>query len=70
MKVRRNRYREESPVGSLLLRDRLGLGKFRKSRKRDEEKKNLLLDLWMRTMSEREKDDYIPLGPRRRRLRS
>ena len=53
----------------LLLRDRLGIKRFRKTRGRSAEKKEMLLDLWLRTMEEREKNDYLPLGPRKRRLR-
>ena len=69
MRERRRKYEEQGPVDFLLLRDRLGIGRFRKTRARAAEKKELLLDLWMRTIAEREKNDYIPLGPRRRRLK-
>jgi len=39
MKVRMKKYEEVSPVEFLLLRDRLGLRRYRKSIKRDEDKK-------------------------------
>ena len=32
------------------------------------EKKRLLLDLWRKTIEEREKSDYMRIGPKRRRL--
>jgi hypothetical protein len=68
MKERRRQYREEGPLESLLLRERLGLQRYRKTRRRDGEKKRLLLDLWLKTIEEREKSDYIRIGPKRRRL--
>ena len=69
MRERRKKYEEGGGVDVLLLRDRLGVGRFRKTRGRSAGKRELLLDLWLRTMEEREKDDYLPLGPRKRRLK-
>jgi hypothetical protein len=68
MKERRRQYREEGPLESLLFREKLGFQRYRKTRKRDEEKKRLLIDLWLKTIEEREKSDYIRIGPKRRRL--
>jgi len=68
MKERRRQYREEGPLESLLLREKLGFQRYRKTRRRDEEKKRLLIDLWLKTIEEREKSDYIRIGPKRRRL--
>ena len=70
MRERRKKYEEGGGVDVLLLRDRLGVGRFRKTRGRSPLKRQLLLDLWLRTMEEREKNDYLPLGPRTRRLRN
>jgi hypothetical protein len=70
MKTRKTRYQEASPLESLLLRERLGLGRYRKTRRRAPEKRKLLLNLWLKTIEERERDDYLPLGPKRRRVRT
>ena len=69
MKVRVRKYEEVSPVEFLVLRDRLGLKRYRKSTKRDKEEREILLDLGLKKMEEKEKDDFIPVGYRRRRLK-
>lgn len=69
MKVRVRKYEEVSPVEFLVLRDSLGLKRYRKSNKRDEEEREILLDLGLKKMEEKEKDDFIPVGYRRRRLK-
>jgi hypothetical protein len=69
MKKRTKKYEETSPVEFLLLRERLGLKRYRKTTKRDEEKRKILLELALKKMEEKEKDDFIPLGYRRRRVK-
>ena len=69
MKVRVKKYEDVSPVEFLVLRDRLGLKRYRKSNKRDKEEREILLDLGLKKMEEKEKDDFIPVGYRRRRLK-
>lgn len=69
MKVRVKKYEDVSPVGLLVLRDSLGLKRYRKSNKRDEEEREILLDLGLKKMEEKEKDDFILVGNRRRRMR-
>ena len=69
MKVRVRKFEERSPVDFLLLREKLGFKRYRKTRKRDEEERKILLDLALRTMEEEEKEDFIPLGFRRRRVK-
>ena len=69
MKVRVRKYEEVSPVEFLVLRDSLGLKRYRKSTKRDKEEREILLDLGLKKMEEKEKDDFIPVGYRRRRLK-
>jgi len=69
MKVRVRKYEEVSPVEFLVLRDRLGLKRYRKSTKRDKDEREILLDLGLKKMEEKEKDDFIPVGYRRRRLK-
>ena len=58
-----------SAVEMLLLRDRLGLGRYRKTTARDPEKKEILLELALRRIEKAERDNFIPLGPRKRRVR-
>ena len=69
MKERRKKYEEISPAEFLLLREKLGIGRYRKTRKRDEEEKKILLDLGLKKMEEKEKDDFIPMGYRRRKVK-
>jgi len=69
MKQRRRKYEEGSPVEFLLLREQLGLGRYRKRSKRDEEKRNILMELGLKKIQEKEEDDFIPVGYRRRRVK-
>jgi len=69
MKKRVKKYEETSPVEFLLLREKLGLKRYRKTAKRDEEKRKILLDLGLKKIEEKEKDDFIPLGFRRRKVK-
>ena len=59
-----------SSLEMLLLRDRLGLGRFRKTAVRDDEKRSLLLKLGLDRISKAEQDNFISLGSRKRRVRS
>lgn len=69
MKLRIKKYEEGSPVEFLVLRERLGMGRYRKRSKRDEEKRKILLELGLKKIEEREKDDFILLGYRRRKVK-
>jgi hypothetical protein len=69
MKKRVKKYEETSPVEFLLLREKLGLKRYRKTTKRDEEKRKILLELALKKIEEKEKDDFIPLGYRRRKVK-
>ncbi len=69
MKTRTKKYEDISPVDFLVLRDTLGLKRYRKITKRDEEEKKILLDLGIKKIEEKEKDDFIRLGYRKRRLK-
>ncbi|MBI5286814.1 MAG: hypothetical protein HY878_04385 [Deltaproteobacteria bacterium] len=69
MKVRTRKYKDISPVDFLLLRERLGLKRYRKTIPRDEEERRILLRLALKRIEEKEKDDYIPIGFRRRKLK-
>jgi hypothetical protein len=68
LKVRRREFREESPIASLLERDRLGFGPYRKVAGRDPEKRRLLIELGLERIREAERSDYVLIGYRRRRL--
>ena len=69
MKKRVKQFEETSPVEFLLLREKLGLKRYRKTTKRDEEKRKILLELALKKIEEKEKDDFIPLGYRRRKVK-
>jgi len=69
MKMRTKKYEEASPVEFLLLREKMGIRRYRKTLRRDEEERKILLDLALKKMKEAEKDDFILLGYRRRRVK-
>ncbi len=69
MKKRVKNYEETSPVEFLLLREKLGLKRYRKTTKRDEEKRRILLELALKKIEEKEKDDFLLLGYRRRKVK-
>jgi hypothetical protein len=69
MKARTKKYEDISPVDFLVLRDALGLKRYRKSTKRNEKEKKMLLDLGIKKIKAKEKDDFIPLGYRKRKLK-
>ena len=69
MKQRIKKYEEGSPVEFLLLRERLGMGRYRKRLKRDEGKRKILLELGLKRIEEKEKDDFLPVGYRRRKVK-
>ena len=60
---------QTSATEMLLLRDRLGLRKYKKTAKRDTEKKELLLQLALKKIERAERDNFIPVGFRKRRVR-
>lgn len=68
MKVRTKKYEDISPVEFLVLRDKLGLKRYRKTTKRDPEERKVLLELGLKKIEEKEKDDFISVGYRRRKL--
>jgi hypothetical protein len=69
MKVRTKKYEDVSPVDILVLRDKLGFGKYRKRAKRDEEERKILIRLGLKKIEEKERDDFIPLGYKKRRVK-
>ncbi|MDP2278887.1 MAG: hypothetical protein Q8K51_11745 [Nitrospirota bacterium] len=69
MKVRTKKYEDISPVEFLVLREKLGLKRYRKTAKREPEKRKILLELGLKKIEEKEKDDFISVGYKRRRLK-
>ncbi len=69
MKIRARKYEEVSPVEFLLLREEMGIGRYRKTTQRDEEERKILLELGLEKIEEKERDDFIPLGYRRRKVK-
>jgi hypothetical protein len=59
MKERRRKYQDQSAVDFLLLREELGLRRYRKTKKRDEEEKGILIDLGLKKIKEKEEKDFI-----------
>jgi hypothetical protein len=62
-------FRELSATPFLLRRQACGFGRYMKTAPRDPEKWRILLRLYLNIIAKRERDDYIPLGPRRRRVK-
>ena len=62
MKKRVKKYEETSPVEFLLLREKIRIKRYRKTAKRDEEKRKILLELGLKKIEEREKDSLFPLA--------
>ena len=68
MRERRRKYEDRSAVDFLLLRDKLGLRRYRKQKKRDEEERRILIDLGLKKIRESEKEDFILIEYKRRKL--
>jgi hypothetical protein len=69
MRQRVKRFEDISTAEFLLLREKLGLKRYRKTAERDGEKRKILLHLALQKIAEKEKDDFIPLGFRRRKVK-
>ena len=69
MRLRIRKYEDISPIEFLVLRDKLGFKRYRRTRKRDEEKRKILLELGLKKIEEKEKEDFIPVGFRRRKVK-
>lgn len=68
MRRRVREFEEQSPLESLLLREKLGMKRYRKTLARDREKRQILLQLGLKKIEEREKNDFLPLGFKRRKV--
>ena len=69
MIIRTRKFKDISGIDFMLLRERLGLKRYRKTRARDSEKKRILLNLALKKIEEKERDDFIPIGYRKRKLK-
>jgi hypothetical protein len=69
MRERRRKYQEQSAVEFLLLRDKLGLRRYKKQMKRDEEERRILIDLGLKKIKEKEDKDFIQIEKKRRNLK-
>ena len=68
MREKRRKYQDRLAVDFLVLRDKLGLRRYRKQMKRDEEERRILIDLGLKKIQEREEKDFILIEYKRRRL--
>ena len=69
MKQKVKQYKDVSPVDFLILREKLGLKRYRKMAKRDEEEKRILINLALKKMEEKERDDFFVTGYRKRKVK-
>jgi hypothetical protein len=69
MRTRAKKYEDKSPVEFLLLREKLGLERYRKKMKRDPEERKILIELALKKIDERERDDFVSLGYKRTKLK-
>lgn len=68
MKIRKIKFEEISPVDFLVFREKLGIKRYRKMFRRDPEKRKVLLNLALKKIEEKEKEDFILIGFRRRKV--
>lgn len=69
MKIKRKKFEEVSPIDFLILRDELGLKRFKKVRKREPEEREILIELALKKMKEKEENDYQIIGEKKRKLK-
>jgi hypothetical protein len=68
MKERIRPYRKDSATEVLLLRDRLGMKRYRKRLKRNPEEKEILLELALNKIRKADKNSFLRIGFRKRRV--
>ncbi|NOR14893.1 MAG: hypothetical protein GQ544_04245 [Candidatus Aminicenantes bacterium] len=69
MRQKKYVFEDGSPLEFLLLRDKLGLKRYRKQAKRNAEERRILIDLGLKKIQESEKHDYLLIEKKRRRLK-
>jgi hypothetical protein len=68
VREKKRKYEDQSAVDVLLLREKLGLKRYKKQSKRDEEKRKILLDLGLEKIRKKEEKDFILIADKRRRI--
>jgi hypothetical protein len=68
MKIRKRKWEEISPLEFLILRDRLGFKRYKKKIKRNPDERKMLIDLGLKKIKEMEKNNFLSLGYRKRKL--
>ena len=68
MKTKVKKFKEISGIEMILLRQKLGFKRYRKTRSRDKRKKEILLKLALKKIEEKEREDFLLVGFRRRKL--
>jgi hypothetical protein len=65
---RRRIYEEKSPIEAVLLRQKLGFGRYIKTEERDPEKRRILLELALEKAKQVDREYFVKIGERRRRM--
>ena len=65
---RRRIYTETSPIDIVLLREKLGFGKYIKTQERDPEKRRILLELALEKAKQVDRECFVKIGERRRMM--
>ena len=68
MSKKAKKFVDNSSIEFLLLREKLGLKRYRKTRIRDQEKKKILYKLAIKKIEDKESNDFIKIDYRRRKL--
>lgn len=68
-KFKMKKFKEISKIEFLLLKQKRGHSRYVKIGPRDPQKKEILLKLALNTIKEREKNDYIEIAPRHRKIK-
>ena len=68
MKKSKRKFKDLSPVEFLLFRDKAGFKRYIKQSKRDDEERQILIELGLKKIRERDKTEFIPIGYRKRKF--
>ncbi len=68
MITRKRKFGKASTTDFLLMRERLGLQKYRKTSKRDPDKNEMLLELALKKIEKAEHSNFISVGYRKRKV--
>jgi hypothetical protein len=65
---RRRVFEDKSPIETVLLRQKLGFGRYIKTEERDPEKRRILLELALEKAKQVDRECFVKIGERRRRM--